>query len=140
MICPECGNSMVYIDDRGYGKSATGKEGSRRWACLCGYIVYPEDILADIANSPIPKHKSRRLQDWEAFSAAVAEHIATYTTSQYGDKGDDQCTDYTCKECVTQTKKYCDRHGKNMRYNQDALDLIKGAHYLQMAWDKLLNN
>lgn len=84
--------------------------------------------------------KSQRLQDWETFSAAVAEHIETYTISQYGDKGDDQCTEYTCEECVTQTKKYCDRYGKNIRYNQDALDLLKGAHYLQMAWDKLLNN
>ena len=80
---------------------------------------------------------SQRRSDWELFAKEVAEHITNYTVPQYGDKGEDPMTNYTAKELIQQVEKYCKRFGKNVRPGQQRLDLLKAAHCLQMAADKL---
>lgn len=82
-------------------------------------------------------HKSLRGNDWRDFAIEVSHHIEKYTVPQYGDKGEDQCTDFTIQDFLTQIKKYCNRCGKNARLGQDKLDMMKIAHYAQMAYDKL---
>jgi len=76
---------------------------------------------------------SSRALDWESFSRKVDKHIVEYTIPQYGDKGDDQADGYTVEDFVKQIKKYATRSGKNSRPGQEELDLIKIAHYAQMA-------
>ena len=76
---------------------------------------------------------SKRGQDWRAFSDRVLQHIEGYTVPQYGDKGDDQASSWDIPQLIEQTKKYANRFGKNSRENQEVMDFMKGAHYLQMA-------
>ena len=81
------------------------------------------------------KLDSVRKQEWDEFSIAVGNHIENYTVSQYGDKGDDLASEYSAQSCLDQVKKYLQRQGKNKRPGQDKLDLLKMAHYIQMAYD-----
>lgn len=78
---------------------------------------------------------SERGLDWEEFSVKVYNHIENYTVPQYGDKGSDQCTEFTRQDFETQIKKYASRMGKNSRPGQDKLDLLKICHYAQMLHD-----
>lgn len=80
---------------------------------------------------------SKRGDDWKQFAEEVHSHIETYTVPQYGDKGEDMASDYSAQDCVNQVKKYMSRHGRNARPGQDRLDLLKSAHYLQLAAMKL---
>jgi pyruvate-formate lyase-activating enzyme len=80
---------------------------------------------------------SEHAEDWRKFSARVEHHIETYTVNQYGDKGEDLATEYTPEYCMQQIKKYAARFGKNEREGQDQLDLLKIAHYAQMASEML---
>ena len=80
---------------------------------------------------------SLRGNDWQVFSSVVACHIDNYTVPQYGDKGSDEADDFTAEDCVKQIKRYTARHGKNSRPDQDELDLLKIAHYAQLAYTKL---
>ena len=73
--------------------------------------------------------------DWADFSFKVLDHIENYTVPQYGDKGSDQCTEFTRQDFETQIKKYANRMGKNSRPGQDKLDLLKICHYCQMLHD-----
>ena len=75
---------------------------------------------------------SDRGEDWLIFANNVLNHIENYTVSQYGDKGEDQCTEFTDQDFITQIKKYLNRYGKNSRPNQGKLDILKCAHYIQM--------
>lgn len=75
-----------------------------------------------------------RGHDWDVFSCAVLEHVENYSVKQYGDRGADIATEYTPEQCLQQVKKYLARRGKNQRPGQDQLDLLKAAHYLQLAW------
>lgn len=77
---------------------------------------------------------SIRGHDWAEFSIKVLNHVEEYTVKQYGDKGDDLASEYTKEQCLQQVKKYLARQGKNQREGQDKLDMLKMAHYLQMAW------
>lgn len=79
---------------------------------------------------------SQRGLDWLAFSSKVLDHIENYTVPQYGDKGDDQATNYSDRTCVTQVEKYAHRFGKNVREGQQIKDFLKIAHYTQMGHDK----
>lgn len=67
------------------------------------------------------------------FAAEVLKHIENYTVPQYGDKGQDQASEFTSHDHVVQAKKYLNRYGKNSRPGQEILDLMKTAHYCQMA-------
>jgi len=77
---------------------------------------------------------SLRGNDWLEFSGKMMGHIELYTVPQYGDKPNDQCAEYTPEEFIMQIKKYVARFGKNSRDGQDLLDLLKIAHYAQMAY------
>ena len=80
---------------------------------------------------------SKRGKDWQKFSTEVLKHIEEYTVQQYGDKGEDQCTEFTEQDFITQLKKYINRFGRNSRTGQDKLDLMKIAHYAQMLYEKV---
>lgn len=80
-------------------------------------------------------HCTERGKDWNEFSDIVLDHIEDYTVPQYGDKGSDQCTEFTVQDFQTQIKKYANRMGRNSRPGQDKLDLIKICHYCQMLHD-----
>lgn len=77
--------------------------------------------------------KSQRGQDWAEFSQKVLCHIENYAVPQYGDKGEDEASEYGSAEHILQAKRYLARYGKNSRPGQEILDLIKAAHYCQMA-------
>lgn len=76
-------------------------------------------------------------EDWLDFSNKVYSHIADYVIPQYGDKGEDECADYTTEDLVKQIKKYTARQGKNSRPGQDKIDLLKIAHYAQITYTLL---
>ncbi len=78
-----------------------------------------------------------RSKEWIEFAVIVDDHINNYTIKQYGDRGSDLATNYTPEDFVKQIKKYCERHGKNARPGQEKIDMIKIAHYAQMAWTKI---
>lgn len=80
---------------------------------------------------------SVRGAEWMDFAMEVASHIEAYTVPQYGDKGVDQATEYTADDCIVQCKKYLNRYGRNARPGQERLDMLKTAHYLQLAADKM---
>lgn len=86
---------------------------------------------------PAPLQLSQRGKAWLEFSARVLNHIENYTVPQYGDKGEDQVTEYSPEECALQIKKYISRYGKNARQGQQELDLLKIAHYAQLTLEKL---
>lgn len=91
------------------------------------------DFLYNKGDNKVPE-LSQRGQDWQEFSAKVLEHIENYTVPQYGDKGSDIASEYTADYCVRQIAKYAARFGRNSREGQEQLDLMKIAHYAQMAW------
>lgn len=84
-----------------------------------------------------PAPQSQRAADFARFAGQVQHHIDTYTVPQYGDKGDDQVTFYSAADCVKQISKYANRHGRNIRPGQERIDLLKIAHYAQLAADAL---
>ena len=79
-----------------------------------------------------------RGKDWQKFSNQVLSHINEYTVPQYGDKGSDLAEEYTPETCISQVKKYLTRFGKNQRQGQEKLDLLKLAHYIQMAYTQIV--
>lgn len=81
--------------------------------------------------------KSKRGEDWNKFQGEVLNHIETYTVPQYGDKGADIASEYSTEYCLSQVKKYGARFGSNSRPGQEKLDLLKMAHYIQMAFEAL---
>lgn len=105
----------------------------------------PEEIVSEIINEVEGNIKiaemlgslSKRGREWVGFSTLVLAHIETYTVPQYGDAGEDLCTNYTPEYCVSQIEKYVKRFGKNVRGEQQLLDLSKIAHYAQMAFSKI---
>lgn len=76
---------------------------------------------------------SQRGQDWIEFAEEVLEHIENYTIPQYGDKGKDPVTKWTDEDCLRQVDKYLKRRGRNSRQDQDKLDLLKSAHFIQIG-------
>lgn len=78
-----------------------------------------------------------KVTDWLNFSTVVVSHIKNYVIPQYGDRGEDPANGYTVSDCMTQIRRYTLRQGRNARPGQDELDLIKIAHYAQLAWYKL---
>jgi len=80
---------------------------------------------------------SLRAAEWQSFATRVFNHIEIYTVPQYGDKGHDQCSEFSESDFITQMKKYLNRYGKNSREGQQRLDLLKIAHYAGMLYTKL---
>lgn len=83
------------------------------------------------------QNHSIRSTEWLDFAGKVYTHIETYTVPQYGDKGSDQCSEFSESDFITQMKKYLNRYGKNSREGQQKLDLLKIAHYAGMLHAKL---
>lgn len=81
---------------------------------------------------------SERGKDWVDFAHEVMRHVEHYTVPQYGDKGKDLASKYTVNDCMRQIEKYAARAGRSARPGEQQLDLLKIAHYAQMAWS--INN
>ncbi len=78
--------------------------------------------------------------DWKRFSEQIVKHIDLYTIPQYQDENaeKDQVGAWTSKECIDSMQRYINRFGKNARGSKEALrDMLKLAHYAQLAYDKL---
>jgi len=81
---------------------------------------------------------SNRRSEWNAFAYQVGKHIDEYTVKQYGDYPDDQLTEYSVEDCITQIKKYCNRIATNARGREETTrDMLKIAHYACVAYSKL---
>ena len=80
---------------------------------------------------------SQRCLAWSKFALDVSEHIEGYTVPQYGDKPNDNVESWTAEDCIKQVLKYLNRRGKSQRQGEEKLDLIKCAHYIQLAYDKI---
>lgn len=78
-----------------------------------------------------------RTKQWTEFAAKVADHITNYTVPQYGDAPNDNVESWSAADCIAQVQKYAARFGTNQRAGQEELDLMKIAHYAQLAHDKL---
>lgn len=78
-----------------------------------------------------------RTKQWTEFAAKVADHITNYTVPQYGDAPNDNVESWSAADCIAQVQKYAARFGNNQRAGQEELDLMKIAHYAQLAHDKL---
>lgn len=81
-----------------------------------------------------------RVALWQIFGYEVELHIEKYVEPQYeNDAGDAQYMALTYEECCKQAEKYLARRKSNMRGNVERVrDLMKVAHFMQMAHDKLL--
>lgn len=79
---------------------------------------------------------SKRGLCWIDFSFKVLIHIEEYTIPQYGDKGDDQITEWSAEDCLKAVKKRIARHGRNSREGQQMMDFLKMAHEVQIASEK----
>lgn len=95
----------------------------------------PKSIY-DLGDGATEKLSKRGLQ-WLDFAVAVLIHIEDYTVPQYGDYPNDQATRWSPEMLVSQIQKYANRHSRNMRTGQDALDCLKMAHYAGMAHRKI---
>lgn len=80
---------------------------------------------------------AQRTKDWNEFATKVADHIETYTVPQYGDAPNDNVESWSAQDCIAQVQKYAARFGTNQRAGQEELDLMKIAHYAQLAMGKM---
>lgn len=80
---------------------------------------------------------AQRTKDWNEFAAKVADHIENYTVPQYGDAPNDNVESWSAQDCIAQVQKYAARFGTNQRAGQEELDLMKIAHYAQLAMGKM---
>jgi len=80
-----------------------------------------------------------RVKHWDHFDEQMRRHIATYTREQYGNpNGDEQIDSFDSVDCWKNMQRYFNRRHANTRGNRERLrDLIKLAHYAQLAYDKL---
>lgn len=79
---------------------------------------------------------SKRGIDWIHFSAEVTNHVETYTVPQYGDKPNDQITEWSIEDCFRDVKKRMARYGKNVREGEQLRDFLKMVHVIQIAATK----
>ena len=70
------------------------------------------------------------------FCDKIRRHIVDYAIKQYGDSPNDQVQEWSIETCEAQVQKYVNRMGKNIREDQDEMDLFKAAHFIQIAWMK----
>jgi hypothetical protein len=80
-----------------------------------------------------------RLAQWSKFNHQMNSHIIDYTLEQYGNpEGDEQVDSFTVDDCWQNIQRYYNRRNASVRGNREKLrDLIKVAHYAQLAYDKL---
>lgn len=74
---------------------------------------------------------------WALFSAKVVAHIRGYVLPQYGDADQDQMKDWSAQECINTAKKYLARFGQASRPGEEERDLLKAAHCISKALEKI---
>lgn len=74
---------------------------------------------------------------WDRFAAKVADHIQNYVIPQYGDEGNEPAVEYDARDCVEQAKRYLARFGRSQRQGEELRDMLKAAHWIQKAADRL---
>ena len=81
---------------------------------------------------------SNRGKDWMEFAAKVLDHIEDYTVPQYGDSPDDLMhTEWEIIDCIHAMRKYLVRFDKQQRKGEEKLDMLKIAHFAQLAHLKM---
>ncbi|TJW14348.1 MAG: hypothetical protein E5W82_10240 [Mesorhizobium sp.] len=80
---------------------------------------------------------SKQESKWTLFAAKVATHIRDYVIPQYGDESEEPAQEYDARDCIEQTKRYMARFGRSSRQGEDRRDLLKAAHWIQKAYDRL---
>ena len=80
---------------------------------------------------------SKRGKAWTEFAEDVVNHIEQYTVPQYGDEPDDNVEEWDSYDCMKQVEKYLKRLKTSQRPGERRLDLMKMAHYIQLAHQKL---
>jgi len=108
-----------------------------RCAHLSCNIKKGNKIYFKTRGGKIVKPLSDRGNDWVDFHYGVLHRIENYCVPQYGDKGNDHVSSYSAAECVRQAEKYLKRFGRNSRPGEEVLDMLKAAHFIQMAAMKL---
>ena len=109
-------------------------------------VTKEANILPSSARMRLPDFKqideelgniiSVRGKCWMEFAFKVLLHVEEYTIPQYGDKGQDQITDWSAEDCLIAVKKRIARYGRNSREGQQELDFMKMAHEIQIAAEK----
>lgn len=81
-----------------------------------------------------------RLSQWKHFNEQMERHIEQYTKPQYGSsEGTEQVDSFTVADCWREMQRYYNRRNVAVRGSKEQLrDLIKVAHYAQLAYDKLV--
>lgn len=79
---------------------------------------------------------------WQRFADKVAAHIQNYVLPQYGDEdgGREPAEEYDADDCIKQAKRYLARFGTQSRVGEEELDLLKAAHWIQKAADRISSN
>jgi hypothetical protein len=80
---------------------------------------------------------SMQEKKWATFSCMVFDHIERYVIPQYGDEGEEPAAEYTFEDCIKQAQRYLARAGRSSREGEDVRDLLKAAHWIQKAHDRL---
>ena len=80
---------------------------------------------------------SKRGQAWTKFAEEVVNHIENYTVPQYGDEPDDNVEEWDSYDCIKQVVKYLNRVKTCQRPGEEKRDLMKMAHYIQLAHQKM---
>lgn len=82
---------------------------------------------------------SSREKEWDEFEVIASSHIVNYANLQFGDKGEDQVTDWSKEDILKQIRKYALRNtNENRRGRLEVLrDMLKIAHYACMLFWKL---
>ena len=80
---------------------------------------------------------SIRGEEWDRFSALVAEHVDGYTVPQYGDAPDDAVEQFTEHDIAMNLRRYVNRLETSQRGHVEAQrDLLKIAHYCGILFFK----
>lgn len=74
---------------------------------------------------------------WAKFASDVGNHILKYVIPQYGDEGAEPATEYTFDDCIKQAQRYLARAGRSSRPGEEKRDMLKAAHWIQKAYDRL---
>lgn len=80
---------------------------------------------------------SMKCLKWTGFHLMVVDHIENYVVPQYGDDGADPASEYDLDDCIKQAQRYLSRIKTNQRPEGRSRDLLKAAHWIQMAYDRL---
>ena len=82
---------------------------------------------------------SLREREMLEFGGLLCEHVGDYTVPQYGDKGEDNVTNWSARDCEKQIEKYVKRFATGQRgFESSQQDLMKIAHYACLTYNKRL--